>query len=212
MPFKNRVEAGQKLAEALQKYQGKELVVYGMPRGGVETAFEIARRLGAPLDLIIARKIGHPYSPEYAVAAIGEDGYLLVNPEEEGNLDPRWLKEEAAKEHREAQRRREVYLGGREPMRVEGKIAILVDDGVATGLTMKVAIEELKKRNPGKIVVAVPVAPRETVRELRKMVDEVAAIEIPRGFFGAIGAYYEDFRQLEDEDVVRLLKESARLE
>ena len=208
MYFKDRKDAGEKLAHILKKYKDKNVVIYALPRGGVVTAKEISRYLHAPLDLIITRKIGHPESPEYAIAATAENGYILGEEGEIESLGREWLEKEMEKEKLEAKRRREKYLQGRETIDVKGKIAILVDDGIATGLTMRVAIMELKHRNPKKIVVAIPVIPTRTAEILSKEADEVVALDIPpeNEFLGAVGAYYNEFSQISDDEVIEILK------
>ncbi len=208
MRFADRHDAGRRLAAVvLAKYRGSDVVVYALPRGGVVTGFEIARSLGAPLDLIITRKIGHPLQPEYAIAAVGEDGSMLGTERELEAIDAHWLEEEKKRQQKEIKRRHEVYLGGREAIPAEGKIAILVDDGIATGLTMRVGILELKHRHPKKIIVAVPVAPASTADLIRSEADELVALDIPADgeYLGAVGAYYDDFQQVEDEEVISLI-------
>lgn len=207
MFFRDRVDAGHQLASALDEYRGQEVVVYALPRGGVVLGVEVAKSLHAPLDLLITRKIGHPLAPEYAICAISEVGGLICNEEERARVDPRWLEVAIARERQEALRRRDRYLQGRHPISVEGKVAILVDDGIATGLTMRAAIDEVKRRHPRQVVVAIPVIPKETAAVLRREADRVIALDIPEMFLGAIGAYYEDFWPIEDEEVLRLLRE-----
>lgn len=205
MIFKDRTEAGRKLAEALKKYKGQDLVIYALPRGGVVLGYEIAKALGAPLDLVIPRKIGHPTNPEYAVCAVAEDGHMICNEAERAMLDPKWLEQAVERERQEAKRRRETYLEGRPPLSAEGKIAIIVDDGIATGLTMMLAIREIKHQKPKKIVVAIPVSPQDSAEVLKKEADELVALDIPEAYLGAVGAYYENFPQVEDAQVIRLL-------
>lgn len=208
--FKDRIEAGKKLAGFFDHISGKNAVVYALPRGGVVVGAEIAKVLGAPFDLIITRKIGHPLSPEYAIGAIAENGHSVLNEEEISGIDRQYLKEETAKQVKETKRRREVYLGGRPPVSSKGKTAILVDDGIATGLTMKVALKELQVHyNPVKIIIAVPVASKDIVNELEKMGAEVLSIITDKNFLGSIGAYYEDFSPVEDKDVIRIMKEAG---
>lgn len=211
MLFANRAEAGRLLAEKLSHYQGKDVVVYALPRGGVVTAVEIGLCLNAPVDLITARKIGHPAAPEFAIAAIAEDGHMVGSEEELALVDPVWL--EGAKEHQraEARRRREKYLGGRAPISAKGKVAILVDDGVATGLTLRMGIVEIRHCHPERLVVAVPVVPKSTAMLLRSEVDELVALEIPEehAFLGAVGAYYQDFSPVLDAEVIALLGRAA---
>jgi len=204
--FKNRTEAGELLAKALEKYKNEEAVVYALPRGGVEVALPIARRLEAPLDLIIPRKIGHPSSPEYAIAAIAENGHILGNESELAAVDQDWLEAEKERQKEEAKRRRELYLKGTPPVPVENKVAIIVDDGVATGLTMRVGILELKHRHPRKIVVAVPVLSEEAERLIKREADELVALSPSEEFLGAVGAHYESFAQVEDEEVTKIMQ------
>src|SRR3989344_388625 len=186
MYFQDRKDAGLKLARALQQYAGEEPVIYALPRGGVVLGVEVSRQLKAALDLLIVRKIGHPFNPEYAVAAVGADGDIVKNTEEVAQIDPEWFKAETAKQRAEANRRRKLYLGGRKPVSASGKTCVIVDDGLATGLTMKVAIAELRHQKPKKIIVAVPVAPAETVEEIGRLADDIVALHVPAGFFWAI--------------------------
>ncbi len=212
MIFADRAEAGRLLGKALSRhYQDKEVVVYALPRGGVVTAMEIGRRLNAPVDLVIVRKIGHPSQPEYAIAAIAEDGHMLGSERELAAVDPAWLEREKERQRAEAKRRRETYLGGRAAIPIEGKVAILVDDGVATGLTMRVGILELRHRRPKKLVVAVPVLPKSTADRIRSEVDELVALDLPEDseYLGAVGAYYVDFSPVEDKEVIALMSRPA---
>jgi predicted phosphoribosyltransferase len=210
--FLDRTDAGQKLARALTEYKGQPVVVYALPRGGVVPGVEVARYLEAPLDLIVIRKIGHPLQPEYAIAAVAEDGYMVGNPDEIAALDQRWLDRATAAQLREAQRRRRVFLQGRSPVAVAGKIAIIVDDGLATGLTMLAAIREIRKRGPRKVVVAVPVAAAETAARLRDEVDDLVILYVPEGLFGAISVFYQQFEQVSDDEVIALMKLAAPVE
>jgi len=203
--FHNRTDAGQQLARALKRYAGRPGIVYPLPRGGVPLGVEIADALEIDLDLIIPRKIGHPFNPEYAIAAVGETGEPVVNQTEVARVDPEWFEQEVARQRKESRRRREVYLHGRSPLPVEGKIAIIVDDGIATGLTMKAAIKDLRARNPEKLIVAIPVVPAATARELELMVDDLVALDIEENYLGAVGAYYDIFDQTTDEEVIALL-------
>ena len=206
--FWDRIDAGKQLARALIPYQGQPVVVYALPRGGVVLGVEIARSLGAPLDLIVVRKIGHPMQPEYAIGAVAEDGYVVMNPDEAADLDQRWLDHAIAAELKEARRRRTLFLQGRSPVAVKDKIAIIVDDGLATGLTMLAAIHEIRKRRPQEVVVAVPVAAAETARKLRFEVDNLVVLHIPEQL-RAIGAFYQRFDQVSDDEVVALMDFAA---
>jgi predicted phosphoribosyltransferase len=207
MRFHDRQHAGRKLASALSAYRGKDVVVYALPRGGVVLGKEIADLLQAPLDLLIPRKIGHPKNEEYAIAAVTETGEVVRNEAEVVSVDPAWFKSAVEAERLESARRREFYLGDRPWPAVAGKIALIVDDGMATGLTMKAAIADVKNRQPKAIVVAVPVAPRDTIRELQPFVDRVVTLEQPLLFLGAIGASYDLFDQVTDEEVVAILSQ-----
>ncbi len=207
MRFRDRREAGQKLAQALARYRGREGIVYPLPRGGVVLGVEIARALGMPLDLVIPRKIGHPYNPEYAICAVTEHGPPICNEREVAQVDPEWFRRRVEAERREARRRRELYLAGRMPLPAEGKIAIVVDDGIATGLTMRAAIQDVRSRRPARMIVAIPVAPKDTTDRLMREVDEVAALDVSDFYLGAVGAYYDEFPQLTDDEVILLLRE-----
>lgn len=203
--FLDRVDAGKKLAQALMPYNGQPAVVYALPRGGVVIGVEVAEALKIPLDLIIVRKIGHPLSPEYAIGAVTEDGDLVSNPQETVQLDPEWIASAVAEQTAEAQRRRRLYLKGRDSVDVRHKTAILVDDGLATGFTMEAAIRQLRKRHPEKIVVAVPVAAADSASRIRDEVDELVVTHMPGNGFGAIGSYYRRFEQVSDEEVIALM-------
>lgn len=206
MLFLDRKEAGRLLADELEKYQDEDVIVYALPRGGVPLGVEIAKKLKAPLDLIISKKIGHPFNKEYAIGALAEEGEPILNQAERQGLNDMWLKGEVNRLRKEIKRRRETYLGPVATQSVEGKTAIIVDDGIATGFTMFVSIEELKKRKPKKIIVAIPVTPEDTANMLDEMVDEVVALERTSHYLGAVGAYYVNFNQVEDEEVIALLK------
>lgn len=207
MYFKDRIYAGQLLAEKLKKYKDEDVIVYALPRGGVITAVEIARSLQAPLDLIITRKISRPNNPEYAIAATAENGHIVGARQELISVDEEWLEKEIEKKRQEAAERRKKYLHGKKMLSPEGKIAILVDDGVATGLTLRVGIIELMHRHPSKLIVAVPIVPESTAKVLREEADELVALEVPTDdeFRGAVGSYYDDFAQVEDIEVIKML-------
>lgn len=209
MRFRDRTDAGIRLANALAKYQGEDLIIYALPRGGVPLGVEIAKRLNAPLDLLITKKIGHPRNPEYAIGAITEDGDPVCNQEEVEWVDRQWLEEETARMRLEIKRRREKYFGEIVQRQVEGKTVIIVDDGIATGYTMFASINEIKKRKPSKIVVAIPVTPEDIANKLRAIVDDLVSVQIDPFYLGAVGAYYDDFSQVEDEEVIALLKSVA---
>lgn len=212
MKFIDRTEAGELLAAKLYTYTTQDVVVYAIPRGGVETASAIAKLLHAPLEIIVTRKIGHPENPEYAIAAVSESGFIIGDKHELAIINMTWLKKQINKEIKEATRRRKKYENGREFESPRGKIAIVVDDGIATGWTFQAALRELEKCNPRKVVIATPIMPRSVFQQLKMKSDEVVALEIPSNdtFLGAIGMYYDDFHQLTDEEVIALLDEHTQ--
>lgn len=209
MVFQDRKEAGIRLAKELEKYKEEDVVVFALPRGGVVLGAEIATALHAPLDLIITKKIGHPMNPEYAIGAIAEEGEPYCNTYEVEQVNETWFQKEVIRIRGEIKRRRREYLGDVSVRDMEGKIAILVDDGIATGYTMMAAIKEMESRSPDKIVVAIPVTPYDTAQILMSMVDEVVSLEIDEEYLGSVGAYYRSFDQVEDSEVVELLKSSV---
>lgn len=208
MSFIDRTEAGRRLAEALDAYAGKEAVVLALPRGGVPVAAEVASRLGAPLDLLIVRKIGVPYQPELAMGAVvdGEAPVVVRNEDVIRQADVSQAEFDRVRDHElaEIERRRERYLAGRQPVDIAGRTAIVIDDGIATGATVRAAIRGLRRKKPAEIVLAVPVAPPDTVAMLETEADRVVCLEQP-SFFQAIGLHYRDFRQVSDEEVIATL-------
>jgi len=209
MRFKDRTEAGQKLAHLLLKYRNQPGIIYPLPRGGVVLGVEIAKILHMPIDLVIPRKIGHPRNPEYAIGAVAENGDMVRNEWEIARINAQWLEQQVAIERQEAQRRRKRYLGQQVPLSARGKTAILVDDGIATGLTMQAAIRDIKLRQPASIVVAIPLAPKETAEQLGREVDDVVGLEITDNYRGSVGSYYDEFFQVSDEEVIYLLQSMA---
>jgi len=207
MRFANRQDAGRQLAEALQKYRNSDAVVYALPRGGVVLGYEVARALNIPLDIVVARKIGHPLESEYAICAVNENGDVVCNESEKRAVNKDWLDKAIDSERQEARRRREVYLAGTSHIPAKDRVALVIDDGIATGLTVRVAVIGLKKEEPKKIIVAVPVASSGVKETLSRDTDEVIILE-EEDSIGAVGAYYDDFPQVTDEEVVNLLKES----
>ena len=209
MPFENRSEAGQKLARALSSYKAQHPVILALPRGGVPVAVEVAAALDAPLDLILVRKIGVPFQPELAMGAVVDGGAPIIVRNEDviqsAGIDATQFKAVCDGELAEIERRRQRYLGGRERVNVTGHIAIVIDDGIATGATMRAALRATRMRNPKKLVLAVPVAPSESIVTMGEEADEVVCLE-DHDLFGAIGYYYGDFRQVSDEEVIEMLK------
>lgn len=212
MPFVNRTEAGRKLAKSLAAYESETPIVMALPRGGVPVAAEVAQALRAPLDLVLVRKIGVPTQPELAMGAV-VDGPAPVTIRNEDIIRLCGVTEEEfatirTKELGEIERRRQLYLANRPHPDVTGKTVIVVDDGVATGATTRAALQALRLRNAGKIVLAVPVAPTDTLQKLRGDADAIVCLEDHLNF-GAIGIYYSDFRQLSDADVISLLDRAS---
>jgi putative phosphoribosyl transferase len=212
--FRDRREAGAFLAEKLRAYaRDPNVVVLGLPRGGVPVAYEIAQALGAPLDTFEVRKLGVPGHEELAMGAIGSGGAYHLNTEALSYLNIPYdaVQRVVAREQRELERREKLYRDHRPRPELAGKTVILVDDGVATGSSMLAAIEALRKHDPARIVVAVPVAPREFCEEIRREVDDVVCGETPDPFY-AVGLYYEDFGQVSDDEVRALLNRAAERE
>lgn len=202
--FADRKDAGMRLAKALARYDSDDAVVYALPRGGVMVAAEVARQLEAPLSLVVARKVGHPDNPEFAVCAVTADGDPVCDEDEAASIDPAWLAREILRERAEARRRAQAYDGERLP--ATGRIAILVDDGIATGLTMRAAVRALRPELPSEIIVSAPVAPREVVEYLSRDADDVVVLDDSEPFLGAIGAYYDSFPQATDAQVIAALR------
>ncbi|NIA24261.1 MAG: phosphoribosyltransferase [Gammaproteobacteria bacterium] len=210
MIFRDRNDAGRRLAEQLMNLAGPQTVVVGLPRGGVVVASEVSAALEAPLDVIVVRKLGAPGQPELGVGAIGEDGIEVLNRDLIGMLGitEAELDKVRTSERAELQRREARYRRGNPPLPVAGKTVLLIDDGLATGITAKAAARVLRARDAGRIVLAVPVGALETVHDVRGEVDEVVCLEIPR-WFRAVGQWYEDFRQTTDAQVVECLDRAA---
>lgn len=208
--LKDRQEAGRRLAERLERFRDQKPVVLAIPRGGVVVAAEVARHLGAPLDVLIVRKIGAPANPEYGLGAIAEGGIRLLDEprmKESGYTD-RDLEPVLRRELRELVRRVERYREGRRPIELRGRTVILVDDGVATGGTVRAGIRALRARHVARIVLALGVCPPETYSQLHRAVDELVVLRVPSYFF-AVGEWYRNFGQVEDAEVCRLLREAA---
>jgi putative phosphoribosyl transferase len=210
MGFYDRTDAGKRLVAPLLKYKGQDAVALALPRGGVPVAAPIARALAAPLDLVLVRKIGVPFQPELAMGAVADGGVPFVVRNEDviataGVSQPQF-EAVCRRELEEIERRRRFYLGGRERPQVEGRIAVVVDDGVATGATTRAALRSVRARKPRKLVLAVPVAPPDTLASLEQEVDETICLEV-HADFGAIGFFYADFRQITDEEVIAILDE-----
>jgi len=211
MYFENRTEAGRKLAKRLSSYANRnDVIVLGVPRGGVPVAFEISQALKAPLDVFLVRKLGAPGHEELAMGAIASGGVRVLDRETIEALGVTELEIESTtvKEQKELERRERVYRGGRPPLDVRGKTVIVVDDGIATGSSMRAGIKALRQMKPARIVVAVPVAPESTCSHLEREVDELVCLDTPELFY-AIGQFYADFSQVTDGEVQGLLRQSA---
>ncbi len=211
MIFKNRIDAGQKLAQALKKYKNaKDTVILALPRGGVVVGFEVAKELNLPLDVVVPRKIGAPGNPEFAIGAITETGEEIFDEEtiKTYNISKEYIENEIEKEKAEAERRLKLYRGEQPCLSLKNKTVIILDDGLATGLTMRAAVKTVKTREPKKIVVAFPIGSPESIEIIKHEVDEVVYLDAPL-FFGAVGAFYEEFGQTTDEEVVELLRRAA---
>ena len=207
--FADRDAAGRRLAAALEVLVGGDLVVTALPRGGVPIGFEVARALGAPLDIVLVRKLGAPFNPEYGVGAIAEGGvrFVRIDDAEAAGVSEEELEEVVARESAELERRQRLYRGGEPPLSLDGRTVILVDDGIATGGTAVAAARSLRARGAAKVVLAVPVAPPGTEERLRGEFDGVVCLVQPPGFFG-IGQFYADFAQVNDKQVIALLAEA----
>jgi putative phosphoribosyl transferase len=214
LPFENRTSAGRALAQKLEARDYPNPVVYALPRGGVPIALEIAKKIQAPLDLLLVRKIGVPNHEELAAGSIvdGEKPDIIVNPAivHAAQMTKTEFEVASARALKEIERRRALYLADAKPIPAKGATAILVDDGIATGASMRAAIEAVRRREPARVVVAVPVASREAAAEFSELADVFICIAAPL-HFGAVGYYYRDFTQLTDEDVIALMQEARAM-
>ena len=211
MSFRDRVDAGRRLAERLEAFRAQSPVILGLPRGGVPVAAEVAQALDAPLDVLIVRKLGVPWHPELGFGAIGEGGIIVLNRDlvQDLGLTAPEIQEVTTVEQAELERRVRRYREGRPPVDLEGRTVIVVDDGIATGFTVRAAVEVARRRGAGRVVVAVPVASPRVVEELRSLADEVIVLEAQEALM-AVGQFYWDFPQTSDEEVTRLLSSLSR--
>ena len=203
--FDSRLDAGRRLAKALAAYRGRNPLVLAIPRGAVEMGAAIASELEGELDVVLVKKLRAPYSPEFAVGAVDETGWTYIAPHAAAaGAGPEYLEKEKAVELELLRKRRAQYTPARAPADPAGRVAIVVDDGIATGASMIAALHSVRARNPAKLVCAIPVAPPDSVEQVRPYADEVVCLETPEDFM-AVGQFYRSFPQVEDEDVVALL-------
>lgn len=208
--FSARREAGQLLAEELKKYKHTQAVVLGIPRGGIVVARELAMILEAELDIVLSRKIGAPGNTELAIGAISEDGYFVLDTQMvlATAADESYIEKEKQRQLAEINRRNKEYRRVKQKVPLTHKTVIITDDGIATGATMQAALWIARRENPEKLVVAIPVAPEESLEKLAEIADEVLCLRVP-GFFGAVGQFYREFTQVDDSEVAEILKRSS---
>jgi putative phosphoribosyl transferase len=204
--FRDRIEVGLLLAAKLKKYQGDPGVILAVPRGGVPVAYAVAKELGFPMDLILVKKLGHPMNKEFAIGAVTlTDEFVIPHPE----ASQEYIDDEIDRIRKKLKNMYPKFTGDKKPLDLKGKTVIVIDDGIATGNTLLITVEMLKKGKPLKIVVAAPVASPNAVQKLRKEVDDVVAVLIPQVFYG-VGAFYEDFEQVTDDEVIYYLEKLRR--
>ena len=201
--FKDRTEAAQLLAQRLKKYK-RDGVVVALPRGGVPLGYIIAQDLGLPLDIILSKKIGYPFNKEFAIGSVSLQGRII---NEDIPVTKEYIEEETARIRKSLKEKYKLYMGDKAPVNLKNKNVIVVDDGIATGNTILATIELIKKSNPEKIIVAVPVAPPDSIEKIREEVDEVVCLSTPEFFIG-VSQFYENFEQVNDEKVIQLLRKS----
>jgi len=208
MIFKDRHDAGQKLAKKLNKFKGKkDVILLGIPRGGVEVAFDIAKILKVPLSIVVTKKIGHPSEPEFAIGAVSP-GHLIVDEEYKNKAGEEYIKKTVREMNKEIKRRYKKYTNEKFP-ELKNKIVVIVDDGLATGYTMLAAVKYARSKNPKKVIVAVPVAAQDSFEKVKAIADEVICLQVPI-FFSAVGSFFQEFSQLEDEEVKFYLEEGKK--
>jgi predicted phosphoribosyltransferase len=208
MIYFDRLDAGQQLAQKLARFEGSDVVILALPRGGVVLGVEVAKELEAPLGLVLVRKIGHPAYPEYAIGAVAEDEMPIYNEDELTGIDSGWLKQANAAASQLNKQRRAMYFGSDYiPPSITNKTVIIVDDGIATGLTMEAAVRAIQNKHANRIIIAVPVASLESIHRLEGLADEIIILEDPRTFRGSVGAHYQQFEPVDDKEVQSLLWE-----
>jgi predicted phosphoribosyltransferase len=209
MHFTTRQEAGRRLAEALEQFRGDKPVVLALARGGVVLGAKIARTLDAPLGVVLVRKLSYRSYPEYAIGAVAEDGEAIYNDDEPATRDEKWRESaEVEARHIIADRKQLYYGNGFIPPAIENKTVILVDDGIATGLSMQAAIQAARRKHPKRLIVATPVAASDSIDRLTALADEVVVLANAENFLGSVGAHYDNFPQVNDNEVKTLLQES----
>lgn len=209
--FQDRIDAAGQLAKALAHLRGQHPLVLAIPRGAVPMAALIARELDGDFDLVLVRKLHAPGAPEFAVGAVDEAGWVYLAPHASAvGATPAYVNEQKLMQLEELRRRRELYTPGRTHPAVAGRTVVIVDDGLATGATMVAALHAVRQRGPARLVCAVPVASQESVKLVREYADEVVCLDVPRRF-AAVGQFYRSFPQLEDDEVIALLRDAARL-
>lgn len=208
MLFKNRYDAALKLIPFLEKYKNERGVVFAIPRGGVPIGFYISKHYNLPLELLLTKKIGHPGNEEFAIGAVSLEDYII---DERHNIPESYIENEIKRIRESLKERYKKFMGDRKPVDMEDKIVIIVDDGIATGNTLLAAIRMMRQKHPKKIVVAVPVAPREAAEKIKKHVDDFICLYIADDFYGVV-QFYLDFSEVSDEEVIRLLKDANHIE
>lgn len=204
MRFLGRLDAGEQLSQNIKITDPENTVVLGLPRGGIPLGLVIAKNHNVAFDIVLAKKLVHPSHPEVAIGALAEDGEPLLNPQY--TLDNDWVEKEVTRVEQDNNMRRELYDDYLNHQSLEGKNIILVDDGIATGMTMFAAIQAVKSKNPSQITVAVPIIPKETYYALEDQVDNICYVEVPNHFLGSVGAYYRQFRQISDEEIIEMIR------
>ncbi len=206
--FKDRIDAGTQLAKKLLHYKDQDVVVLAIPRGGLPVGAIVAKTLQAPLDVVLTKKIGHPYHKEYAIGAVSLESIVLSDA---AGISKAYIDEETVRIREKLKKRQDQYYKNKSPENLKDKTVIIIDDGIATGNTVLVTVELVSKQTPSKIVVAIPVAPKSSIDKLNSSpyIDEVVCLQVPYGFY-AVGQFYEDFYQVSDEEAIRLLEENSK--
>ena len=204
--FRDRIDAGFQLARRLKKYKGNPGIVLAVPRGGVPVAYAVAKELDLPLQLILTKKIGHPFNKEYAIGAASlTDEFIIPDP----RASQEYIDDEIERVRKKLREMQRKFMWGKEPENLKGKTVIVIDDGIATGNTLLMTARMLKKKSPAKIIVAVPVASHKAIWTLKKEVDEIIAVIVPSEFYG-VGAFYKDFEQVNDDEVIYYFQKFRR--